>query len=813
MKPGKNARSGADSTASTQRAGRTRNSSRPIPGRAEPATDESAGSSSPPASDPAPMQERPIRVFGAREHNLQNIDIEIPKKRIVVFTGVSGSGKSSLVFDTIAAESQRQLNETFSSFARHRLPHYGQPDADAIENLSAAIVVDQKRLGGNARSTVGTVTDIYALLRLLYSRIGRPFVGESTVFSFNHPEGMCPTCDGLGTTEAVDLDKLIDRDKSLNQGAIRFPALAVGSARWKRYALSGLFDNDKPLRDYDAREWDLLINAEPFKPKHPLKGWWASSQYEGLLHRFERSFLHQSGEKVKGASREALNRVVSRRTCAQCKGDRLNREVLRCKIDGKNIAQCAAMQADELVVFVRGLKSREAASVIAAIVERLEHLIGIGLAYLSLDRQTASLSGGESQRVKMVKHLGSSLTDMSYIFDEPSIGLHARDVHQVNLLLRRLRDKGNTVLVVEHDPDVIAIADHIVDMGPAAGRDGGRVVYQGDLAGLARAKTLTGRHIARQPRLKTLPRAPKGWLELRKASLHNLRKVDVDLPVGVMTVVTGVAGSGKSSLINGVFARTYPETVCIDQGALHASRRSNTATYTGLLDPIRRQFAAANDVDASLFSANSSGACPVCKGLGTIQIDLAFMDPIESVCEACRGRRFSPEVLRYTLRGHSIDQVLRMSVDEAHGFLVEPELRAITARLEQVGLGYLSLGQPLSTLSGGERQRIKLATELVQRGGTYVLDEPTTGLHLSDIDRLLRVMDRLVDNAGTLIVIEHNLEVIAQADWIIDMGPGAGHDGGQVVFQGVPADLLRERGSVTGEHLARYLQAAGQALP
>lgn len=755
------------------------------------------------------MQERPIRVLGAREHNLKNIDIEIPKKCIVVFTGVSGSGKSSLVFDTIAAESQRQINETFTSFARHRLPHYGQPDADAIENLSAAIVVDQKRLGGNARSTVGTATDIYALLRLLYSRIGRPAVGESTLFSFNHPEGMCPTCHGLGTTEAVDLDKLIDRDKSLNEGAIRFPALAVGSARWKRYALSGLFDNDKPLRDYDEREWDLLLNAEPFKPKHPLKGWWASSKYEGLLHRFERSFLHQSGEKVKGASREALSRVVSRRTCAQCKGARLNREVLRCRIEGGNIAQCAAMQADELIAFMRGLKSREAASVIAAIVERLEHLIGIGLAYLSLDRQTASLSGGESQRVKMVKHLGSSLTDMSYIFDEPSIGLHARDVHQVNLLLRRLRDKGNTVLVVEHDPDVIAIADHIVDMGPAAGRDGGRVVYQGDLAGLARAKTLTGRHIARRPRLKTRPRDPRGWLPLRKASLHNLRKLDVDLPVGVMTVVTGVAGSGKSSLINGVFARTYPETVCIDQGALHASRRSNTATYTGLLDPIRRQFAEANGVDVGLFSANSSGACPACKGLGAIQIDLAFMDPIESVCEACHGKRFSPEVLRYALRGRSIDQVLDMSVSEAHGFLVEPELRAITAQLEQVGLGYLTLGQPLSTLSGGERQRIKLATELVQHGGLYVLDEPTTGLHLSDIDRLTEVMDRLVDNAGTVIVIEHNLEVIAQADWIIDMGPGAGHDGGRIVFQGVPADLLRERASVTGEHLARYLHGSG----
>lgn len=759
------------------------------------------------ASEPGRREpERPIRVVGAREHNLKNISIEIPKRLIVVFTGVSGSGKSSLVFDTIAAESQRQLNETFNSFARHRLPHYGQPDADAIENLSAAIVVDQKRLGGTARSTVGTVTDIYALLRLLYSRIGKPFVGESTVFSFNHPEGMCPQCDGLGTTERVDVDKLIDRGKSLNQGAIRFPALAVGSARWKRYALSGLFDNDKPLGEYSPAEWDLLLNAEPFKPKHPKPGWWASSEYEGLLHRFNRSFLHQSGDKVKGASREALNRVVSRQTCTQCKGARLNRQVLACKIAGKHIAQCAAMQADELIEFIAAIESAPAATVTAAIVERLRHLIGIGLGYLSLDRQTASLSGGESQRVKMVKHLGSSLTDMSYIFDEPSVGLHARDVHQVNALLRQLRDKGNTVLVVEHDPDVIEIADHIVDMGPGAGRDGGQVVYQGDLAGLAACGSLTGRHIARRPQLKTRLREPKGWLPLRKASLHNLRKVDVDLPVGVMTVVTGVAGSGKSSLINGVFSREYPDTVCIDQGALVASRRSNTATYTGLLDPIRRLFAEENGVDAGLFSANSTGACPVCKGLGVTQMDLAFMDPIESVCEACQGRRFTERVLAYTWRGLSIDEVLRLSVSEARGVFDAPQLQAILAHVEEVGLGYMSLGQPLSTLSGGERQRIKLATELEKRGETYVLDEPTTGLHMSDIERLLRLMERLLDNGSTLIVIEHNLEVIAQADWIVDMGPGAGRDGGRVVFQGTPAELVKASGSVTGEHLARYLR-------
>jgi len=749
-----------------------------------------------------------IRVTGAREHNLKNIDVEIPKRAITVFTGVSGSGKSSLVFDTIAAESQRQLNETFSSFVRHRLPHYGQPDADALRNLSAAIVVDQKRLGGSARSTVGTATDLYSLLRLLYSRIGTPFVGESTVFSFNHPEGMCPRCDGLGAVETVDVDALLDRSKSLNGGAIRFPPLAVGSARWKRYALSGLFDNDKPLERYSEREWDLLLNAEPFKPKHPKPGWWASSKYEGLIPRFARSFLNKQNDG-KGVGREALNRVVTRGPCPTCKGARLNKRVLACKSDGRNIAQCAAMQAGDLVEAIARIDAPVAATMVAAIVERLQHLIGIGLGYLSLDRQTSTLSGGESQRVKMVKHLGSSLTDMTYIFDEPSVGLHARDVHQLNALLRRLRDKGNTVLVVEHDPDVIAIADHVIDMGPNAGRGGGRVVYAGDLAGLAKADTLTGRHLARRAPLKTDVREARGVLPLRNARLHNLAGVDVDIPVGVMTVVTGVAGSGKSSLINGVFAHRYPDTVCIDQGAIAASRRSNTATYTGMLDRIRARFAEANGVPASLFSANSEGACPACKGLGTTQIDLAFMDPIESTCEVCHGRRFTDDVLRHTLDGRNIDDVLRMSVADARGFFDDPDLQATLARLADVGLDYMSLGQPLSTLSGGERQRIKLATELESGGKTYVLDEPTTGLHLSDVAHLLLLMNRMVDNGGTLIVIEHNLDVIAQADWIIDMGPGAGREGGRVVFAGTPAGLAAHPSSLTGRYLARH--AAGDA--
>jgi excinuclease UvrABC ATPase subunit len=747
-----------------------------------------------------------IRIRGAREHNLKNVDVDIPKKRITVFTGVSGSGKSSLVFDTIAAESQRQLNETFSSFVRHRLPHYGQPDADEIENLSAAIIVDQKRLGGNARSTVGTATDIYSLLRLLYSRLGNPPVGDSTMFSFNHPEGMCPRCDGLGAVEVLDIERLVDRDKSLNEGAILFPALAVGTARWKRYALSGLFDNDKKLRDFTPAEWELLLHAKPFRPEHPRPGWWQSAQYEGLVHRFNRSFMNQSVERTRGASREALSRVVTRGPCPVCKGARLNLQVLGSRIDGKNIADCTAMQVSDLIDFMRGITAPTVAPVVGSIAERLEHLTGIGLGYLSLDRQTNTLSGGESQRVKMVKHLGSSLTDMTYIFDEPSVGLHARDVQQVNVLLKQLRDKGNTVLVVEHDPDVIAIADHIVDVGPRAGKEGGEVVYQGTLAGLARAKTSTGRAISRAPRLNSSPRAPQGWLPLRNVSRHNLHDVSVDVPKGVLTAVVGVAGSGKSSLINGAFARRYPETVSIDQGALSGSRRSNMATYTGLLDPIRNLFAGANGVSATLFSANSAGACPGCKGLGTTTLDLAFMDPIESTCEVCHGKRFTPEVLHHRFRGKNIHEVLDLSATEAREFFSEPQLRETLERLVEVGLGYMSLGQPLSTLSGGERQRIKLAAELEKSGQIYVLDEPTTGLHLSDIDRLQTLMSRLVEQGSTLLVIEHNLEVIAQADWVIEMGPGAGRNGGKIVFQGTVERLVADEKSLTGIHLKRHLQ-------
>jgi excinuclease UvrABC ATPase subunit len=746
-----------------------------------------------------------IRVAGARENNLKNVTLNIPKERITVFTGVSGSGKSSLVFDTIAAESQRQLNETFNSFVRHRLPHYGQPDVDALENLSVAIVVDQKRLGGNARSTVGTITDIYSLLRLLYSRAGKPFAGHATAFSFNNPEGMCPRCEGLGKVATIDVERLIDRNRSLNEGAILFPTFGVGTWRWKRYVMSGLFDNDKKLRDYTKKEWENLLYKDQMAIKDAPDGWYKSAKYEGVIPRFERSYLTKEAEEVKGRYKEAFEHVVTQGPCPVCKGARLNAAVLQCRINGRNIADCSAMQVSDLIGVIREIKEPVAATITAAVTERLEQLVSIGLGYLSLDRETSTLSGGESQRVKMVRHLGSSLTGLTYIFDEPSIGLHPRDVHQLNALMQRLRDKGNSVLIVEHDPDVFRIADHVVDMGPGAGVNGGRIVYQGDLAGLPASGTLTGRYLSYRPALKEAVREPQGWLHIEHARLHNLQDVSVRIPRIAMTVVTGVAGSGKSTLINGVLPRYYPDAIFIDQGAIHASKRSNAATYTGLLDPIRERFAAANKVAASLFSANSSGACPACKGLGITYTDLAFMDPIVSICEVCEGRRFTEEVLRYKLRGKDISEVLKMSIAEARAFFSEPELQSTLTRLCETGLDYLSLGQPLNTLSGGERQRIKLATELENKGQLYVFDEPTTGLHMSDVERLTGLLNRLVDNGSTVIVIEHNLDVISRADWVIDLGPGAGHDGGRVVFEGRPAALIRHKTSATGHFLKQYV--------
>lgn len=744
-----------------------------------------------------------IRVLGARERNLKNIDVEIPKKRITVFTGVSGSGKSSLVFDTIAAESQRQLNETYTSFIRHRMPHYGKPDVDAIENLSVAFIINQKRLGGNARSTVGTITDTYSLLRLLFSRIGKPFVGYSDVFSFNNPAGMCGHCQGLGKIEAIDLERLLDKNKSLNEGAIRFPTFEPGGWRLTRYIHSSFFDNDKKIKDYSDEELELLLHADGIKVTNPAPEWHKTSLYEGLIPRIERSFLKkEDGEKVKYT--KEIERFVSRQVCPHCHGTRLNDKVLSCKINGKSIAECADMQINELLDFVRSVHAPVAATIVSELMNRLQHMVSIGLDYLSLSRETSTLSGGESQRIKMVCQLGSSLTDLTYIFDEPSIGLHPHDISKINDLMKLLRDKGNTVLIVEHDPDMIKIADHVIDMGPGAGIHGGQIVYQGDLQGLKTSGTLTGKYLSHRPELKSDVRAPKGWLSIQNAALHNLKNVSVKIPKGVMTVVTGVAGSGKSTLINQVLPQFYPETVFIDQKPIQASKRSNIATFTGIFDIIRKLFAESNSVSASLFSFNSQGACPVCKGLGVTYTDLAFMDTVVTVCEECHGNRYTDDVLKYKLRGKSISDILKMTVSEALDFFQEREIITVLKRLSDVGITYISLGQPLNTLSGGELQRIKLASELQNRGQIYVLDEPSTGLHMADINQLIGVMDRLVERNSTLIVIEHNLDIICKADWIIDLGPYAGQNGGKIVFTGLPQDLMKCKDSLTGNHLKKY---------
>ncbi|WP_427051221.1 ATP-binding cassette domain-containing protein [Paenibacillus sp. TC-CSREp1] len=747
------------------------------------------------------MDANNIIIKGARENNLKNVNVRIPKRKITIFTGVSGSGKSSLVFDTISVEAQRQLNETFSAFIRNRLPRFSQPDAELIENLSTAVVIDQKRFGGNSRSTVGTITDIYAMLRLLFSRIGKPFAGNSNVFSFNDPAGMCPNCSGVGQVVQFDVEKLLDRSKSLNEGAILFPAFKVGGWLWNTYALSGLFDNDKRLADYTEEEWDTLLHGKESKIVYNTKGGAIESDYEGLLSKFTRLYLKRDSSKMSEAKRESIDQFLSYSECSLCNGSRLNQKALCCRINGYNIAQCAAMEIGELIRIIEVIQDPVAGPVIDGILIRLSHLVSIGLEYLSLDRQTSTLSGGESQRIKMVRHLSSSLTDMIYIFDEPSVGLHPRDVHRLNGMLRQLRDKGNTVLVVEHDRAVMEIADYIIDVGPHAGTCGGEIVYEGDFAGLLRADTLTGRYLKQSLPLKTSSRVPKGRMTVAGTSLHNLKNVTVDIPVGVLTVVTGVAGSGKSTLINGAFLPLHPEAIVIDQSAVGTSVRSTPATYTGMMDEIRRLFAAANKVSASLFSFNSKGACANCQGLGMIYTDLAFLEPIRTTCEVCAGRRFSDEVLTYKLNGKSISDVLDMTVREASDFFSKKELLNQLRTLEDVGLGYVTLGQPLSTLSGGECQRIKLAEELHKEGSLYVMDEPTTGLHMSDISRLMDIMNRLVDGGNTVVVIEHNLDVIKRADWIIDMGPEGGHHGGQIVFEGTPAQLATSKHSITGMFL------------
>jgi len=745
-----------------------------------------------------------INVFGARERNLKNIDVNIPKNEITVFTGVSGSGKSSLVFDTIAAESQRQLNETYTSFIRHRMPHYGKPDVDKIENLSVAFIINQKRLGGNARSTVGTITDIYSLLRLLFSRIGKPFVGYSNVFSFNNPSGMCEYCQGLGKTEIIDIEKLLDKNKSLNEGAIQFPTFKPGGWRLTRYIHSGFFDNNKKIQDYSDTELECLLFADGIKVENPAPEWHKTSLYEGVIPRIERSFLKkEGGEKVRYS--KEIERFVLKQDCPHCHGARLNDKVLSCKINGKNIVECADMQISELLDFIQLITNPISATIVSELVNRLQHMISIGLDYLSLNRETSTLSGGESQRIKMVCQLGSSLTDLTYIFDEPSIGLHPHDISKIKDLMRLLRDKGNTVLIVEHDPDIIKIADQIIDMGPGAGIHGGKIVYQGNLKGLKTSGTLTGKYLSCPPELKSDTRTPKGWLSINNATLHNLKNLSVEIPKGVITVVTGVAGSGKSTLINQVLPRFYPETIFIDQKGVQASKRSNIATFTSIFDIIRKLFAKKNGVNASLFSFNSKGACPVCKGLGVNYNDLAFMDTIVTICEECQGNRYTDEALAYTLRGKNIGDILKMTVSEALEFFHEKKIVTVLKRLSDVGIDYISLGQPLSTLSGGELQRIKLASELGHRGQIYVLDEPSTGLHMADIEQLIDVMNRIVDQNSTLIVIEHNLDIICQADWIIDIGPYAGQNGGNIIFNGYPKDLINCKDSLTGKHLKNRL--------
>jgi excinuclease UvrABC ATPase subunit len=738
-----------------------------------------------------------IEIRGARENNLKNVSLDIPKHKITVFTGVSGSGKSSLVFDTIAAEAQRQLNETFTAFVQGFLPSYGQPDVDHIENLNAPIIINQKRLGGGSRSTVGTYTDIAALLRLFFSRVGQPHAGAGFAYSFNTPQGMCPECEGIGKTTQIALDKLLDYNKSLNEGAILHPEFKVDKWMWKMYARSGLFDNDKPLKDYSADEMAQLLHGKDVKVSFGE----FNANYEGLADRFTRMYIKKDSGAMSDRNRAIFEQFVTQQTCPLCHGARLNQTALASKINGRNIAEMADLEATELVKALRGFDDPVALRLADKLIERVEHLVDIGLGYLSLSRETATLSGGESQRIKMVRHLGNSLTDMLYVLDEPSVGLHARDVARLNGLLRKLRDKGNTVLVVEHDPDVIAIADHVVDMGPKAGTHGGEVVFEGDYDALKKADTLTGKFLQQHLPLKQSVRTPTGAMPIKNASLHNLKNVSVDIPTGVLTVVTGVAGSGKSTLINDVFLEQHLEAIAIDQSRVTTSVRSVPATYVGIMDDLRQAFAKANKVSASLFSFNSEGSCPNCNGLGVTYTDLAFMEGITSRCEVCEGKRFKPEVLEHTLRGQSISDVLEMTVEDALAFFTEKKIKPVVQAMNDVGLGYLKLGQPLSTLSGGEGQRLKLATELHKAGSVYVMDEPTTGLHLSDIGQLMRIIDRLVDAGNTVVLIEHHLDVIRQADWIIDLGPEGGSAGGEVLFEGRPSEIGKVGCSITGRFL------------
>jgi excinuclease UvrABC ATPase subunit len=778
-----------------------------------------------------------IRVHGARQNNLKDVSVDIPKRRLTVFTGVSGSGKSSLVFATIAAESQRMINETYSAFVQGFMPNLSRPDVDVLEGLTTAIIVDQERMGANPRSTVGTATDANAMLRILFSRLGQPHIGSPNAYSFNVPSvkasgaitvergaaktttkkgtfnrlgGMCPRCEGMGSVTDFDLSALYDDGKSLNEGALTIPGYTMDGWYGRIFRGCGFFDPDKPIGKYNKRELHDLLYKEPTKVK--VEG--INLTYEGVITKVQKSMLSKDVDSLQPHIRAFVERAVTFSICPDCEGTRLAKEALSSKIKGRNIADVCAMQISDLAGWVRDLDEPSVAPLLAGLRHLLDSFVGIGLGYLSLDRPAGTLSGGEAQRTKMIRHLGSSLTDVTYVFDEPSIGLHPHDIQRMNNLLLQLRDKGNTVLVVEHKPEMIAIADHVVDLGPGAGTGGGTVCFEGSVAGLRDSNTSTGRHLDDRAGLKPEVRKPSGKLEVRGADTHNLHDVDVDIPLGVLTVLTGVAGSGKSSLIHGSVA-DRDGVVLIDQGAIRGSRRSNPATYTGLLDPIRKAFAKANGVKPALFSSNSEGACPTCNGAGVIFTELGVMATVESTCEECDGRRFQASVLEYTLGGHNIADVLAMSVNEAEQFFGAgqsrtPAAHKILDRLAEVGLGYLTLGQPLTTLSGGERQRLKLATRMAEKSAAhgnqvYILDEPTTGLHLADVAQLLGLLDRLVEDGKSVIVIEHHQAVMAHADWIIDLGPGAGHDGGRVIFEGTPADLVAARSTLTGEHLAAYV--------
>jgi excinuclease UvrABC ATPase subunit len=772
-----------------------------------------------------------IRVKGARVNNLKDLSVEIPKRRLTVFTGISGSGKSSLVFGTIAAESQRLINETYSAFVQGFMPTLARPEVDVLDGLTTAIIVDQERMGTNPRSTVGTATDANAMLRILFSRLGQPHIGSPNAYSFNVPSvtasgaitvergtrtqtkkaafthlgGMCPRCEGMGSVTDFDLSALYDDAKSLNEGALTIPGYSMDGWYGRIFRGCGFFDPDKPIGRFTKKELHALLYEEPTKIK--VDG--INLTYEGLIPRIQKSFLSKDVDTLQPHIRAFVERAVTFTTCPECDGTRLSEAARSSKIEGKSIADVCAMQISDLAPWVRDLNEPSVAPLLAGLHHILDSFVEIGLGYLSLDRPSGTLSGGEAQRVKMIRHLGSSLTDVTYVFDEPTIGLHPHDIQRMNDLLLQLRDKGNTVLVVEHKPETIAIADHVVDLGPGAGTAGGTVCFEGTVEGLRASGTVTGRHLDDRAALKETVRTPTGTLEIRGATAHNLREVDVDIPLGVLVVVTGVAGAGKSSLVHGSIP-AGAGVVSVDQGAIRGSRRSNPATYTGLLDPIRKAFAKANGVKPALFSANSEGACPTCNGAGVIYTDLGFMDTVATTCEECEGKRFQASVLEYHLGGRDISEVLEMSVTEAEGFFGAGEARTPAAhvildRLADVGLGYLTLGQPLTTLSGGERQRLKLATRMAEKGGVYVLDEPTSGLHLADVEQLLGLLDRLVDAGTSVIVISHHQAVMAHADWIVDLGPGAGHDGGRIVFEGTPADLVAARSTLTGEHLAAYV--------